>query len=314
MRIICMGSGGLGGFFGALLALPEADGGGGCDVAFVARGRHLAAMRAEGLTIERDGGRPPIHLPNPIATDEAERLHQPDLVILGVKLWDTDHAIAQIRPLVGPHTCVLSLQNGVTKDDALRAAFGQDRVIGGVAYVATTIARPGVIAQTGPMQRLVFSATTPAGEATARALLDAAQKAGIDAAIPADVQAAIWQKFVFLVGLSSTTAGSRSTIGPIRGNPLARAFLADVFDEVVAVGVALGVALPGEAAAAMARADAVSPSMTSSLHHDLEAGNRLELPWLAGTVVELGAKLGVPTPCCRAVVALLAPHEMGRAT
>lgn len=307
MRIVCMGSGGLGGYFGGLLAAS------GADVAFVARGRHLAAMRAEGLTIERDGGRPGVHVPRPEATDDAASLGRADLVLVNVKLWDTAAAIAAIRPLVGPATCVLSLQNGVTKDDMLAEAFGRDRLLGGVAYVATTIVRPGVIAQTGPMQRLLFGGYAPAGGAVARVFLEAALRAGIDAAIPPDISVAIWQKFVFLTGLSSLAATVRTPIGPVRENALARAFLADIFAEVVAVGQALGVALPAEeAASAMTRADTVPPTMTASLAHDLAAGNRLEVPWLAGAVVELGATAGVATPCCRAVAAILAPHVMGR--
>lgn len=307
MRVICMGSGGLGGFYGALLASA------GCEVGFVARGTHLGAMRAQGLTIERDGGRESLHLPNPRVSENPADLGAADVVIMGVKLWDTPGAIEAIRPVMREGSCVLSLQNGVTKDDALRAAFGEDRVIGGVTYVATAISRPGVIVQTGPMQRLLLGARTAPGQAMAARLCEAATAAGIDASLPPDITVAIWQKFVFLVGMSSMTAASRTTIGPIRRTHASRAFLAALFSETVAVGRALGVALPEhEAEAAMQRADAVSAAMTTSMHHDLEAGRRMELPWLAGTVAEFGTKAGVPTPCARAIVAVLAPHVEGR--
>jgi len=308
MRIVCMGSGGVGGFYGGMLAAQ-----GGCEVAFVARGAHLAAMRANGLTIERDGGRAPIHLPRVEAAEDPAALGRADLVLMGVKLWDTEAAAEAIRPLVGPGTAVLSLQNGVTKDEVLAQAFGREALMGGVAYVGTHIARPGVIAQTGPMQRLLFGEHAGGRSARAEALLDAALRAGLEAEMHDDIRRVIWEKFVFLVGLSGTTAATRRPIGPIRDNPLTSAFLHDVMREVVAVGRAEGVGLAADAAEqAMARARSVSPAMTSSLHHDLEQGNRLEVPWLAGAVVEIGARHGIPTPCNRAIRDILAVHAMGR--
>ncbi|QYU67182.1 2-dehydropantoate 2-reductase [Leptolyngbya sp. 15MV] len=307
MRVVAMGSGGVGGFYGGLLAAL-----GGCEVAFVARGAHLAAMRENGLSIERDGGRAPIHLPKVEVAADPAALGRADLVLMAVKLWDTDTAIEAIRPLVGPGTAVLSLQNGVTKDEALARAFGRDRLMGGVAYVGTHIARPGVISQTGPMQRLLFGEYAGGRSARAEALLKAAMQAGIEAELSDDIRRVIWQKFVFLVGLSGLTATTRKPIGPVRDTPMTRAFLHDVMREVVAVGRADGVALPeDEADRAMQRADAVSPDMTSSLHHDLERGNRLEVPWLAGAVVEIGARHGIPTPCNRAIRDILAVHAMG---
>jgi 2-dehydropantoate 2-reductase len=309
MRIVCMGSGGIGGFYGGLLAAL-----GGCEVAFVARGAHLAALRADGLTIERDGGREPIHLPRVEAAEDPAALGRADLVLVGVKLWDTEAAVETMRPLVGPGTAVLSLQNGVTKDAVLERAFGRAAVMGGVAYVGTRIARPGVIAQTGPMQRLLFGDHGGGRSARAEALLAAALRAGLEAELHDDIRRVIWQKFVFLVGLSGTTATTRGPIGPVRANPLTREFLRDVMREAIAVGRAEGVALPeDELDRALERADTVSPAMTSSLHHDLERGNRLEVPWLAGAVVEIGARHGIATPCNRAIRDILAVHAMGRA-
>ena len=148
MRIAIVGSGGLGGYFGARLAA------GGSDVHFLARGAHLAAMREQGIAIE--GGPDPIHVPGVHATDDPAEIDQVDLALIAVKLWDTESVLQHIRPVVGPDTTVLSCQNGVLKDFYLRAAFPERQLIGGVAYVATTIDRPGVIRQTGPMQRLVF--------------------------------------------------------------------------------------------------------------------------------------------------------------
>ncbi len=305
MRIAVMGAGGLGGYFGARLAH-----GGAADVTFIARGSHLAAMRRDGLRIE---GPQPLHLPTVQATDDPAGVGPVDLVMFCVKLWDTDEALAQIRPLVGPDTAVVSFQNGVLKDDALRAAFGPDRVMGGVGYVATTIARPGVIAQTGPMQRLLFGELDSRRSARAEAFLQACLAGGIAAELSDDIGREIWQKFVFLAALSGATTTMRQRIGPIRSHPQTRAFLLDLMREVVAVGRAMGVALPADyAERRLALTDQVAPDMTSSMHHDLERGHPLEVRWLAGAVVALGARAGVPTPLNRAVADILALHAQGR--
>ena len=306
MRIAVMGSGGLGGYFGARLAQ------GGADVAFIARGRHLAAMRKDGLRIE---GPAPLHLPTVVATDEPVAIGVVDLVMFCVKLWDTDAAIEQMRPLVGPQTVVVSFQNGVLKDAAMRAAFGAERVMGGVGYVATTIARPGVIAQTGPMQRLLFGESDGRRSARAEAFLQGCLAGGINAELSDDIEREIWQKFVFLAALSGATTTMRQRIGPIRSHPQTRTFLLDLMREVVAVGRAMGVALPADyAEVRLALADQVAPDMTSSMHHDLERGNPLEVRWLAGAVVELGARVGVATPLNRAVADILALHAQGSPT
>ncbi len=304
MRIAIMGSGGLGGYFGARLAR------GGADVHFVARGRHLEAMRSQGLRIE---GPEPLHVTDVKVTDRAADIGEADVVMLCVKLWDTQQAIAQIRPIVGPRTTVISFQNGVLKDQYLRAAFDAGQIMGGVGYVATTIEAPGVIRQTGPMQRLIFGEFDGTRSQRGEALLAACLAGGIQAELSQHILREIWQKFVFLVGLSGTTTTMRRTIGPIRSNPQTRAFLLDVMREVVAVGRAYGVDLPEDFAdgPAMQRADTVSPDMTSSMHHDLERGNRLEVRWLAGGVVELGQAKGVPTPLNRAIQDILALHAEG---
>ncbi|MFC5499467.1 ketopantoate reductase family protein [Caenimonas terrae] len=303
MKIAIMGSGGLGGYFGARLAQ------GGADVHFIARGKHLQAMRGNGLRIE---GPEPIHLAKVHATDQPAEIGVADVVMLCVKLWDTEQAIAQIRPLVGPDTAVISFQNGVLKDQFLRAAFDERQLMGGVGYVATTIEAPGVIRQTGPMQRLLFGEFDGSRSPRGEALLAACLAGGIQAELSTDIRREIWQKFVFLVGLSGTTTTIRKPIGPIRSNPQTRAFLHDVMSEVVAVGRAHGVALPEDyAQVRLQLADDVSPDMTSSMHHDLQRGNRLEVRWLAGGVVELGKAKGVPTPLNRAIADILALHAEG---
>jgi 2-dehydropantoate 2-reductase len=301
-----MGAGGLGGYFGARLAL------GGADVHFIARGRHLQAMRADGLRVE---GPEPLHMRPVQATDDASTIGPVDLVMFCVKLWDSEAAIEQIRPLMGPRSVVVSFQNGVLKDQALIDAFGRARVMGGVGYVATTIDRPGVIRQTGPMQRLLFGEHDGTRSARGEALLAACLKGGIKAELSDDIVREVWQKFVFLAGLSGTTTTIRKPIGAIRDNSQTRAFLRDVMQEVVAVGRAQGVNLPADYAdIRLQLADDVAYDMTSSMHHDLERGNPLEVRWLAGAVVELGRRHGVPTPLNRAIADILALHAQGRHT
>jgi 2-dehydropantoate 2-reductase len=303
MRIAIMGSGALGGYFGARLVQ------GGADVHFIARGNHLETMRRNGLRIE---GPEPIHATNVHATDTPAEVGVADVVMLCVKLWDTEQAIEQIRPMVGPQTAIVSFQNGVLKDRYLRAAFNERQLMGGVGYVATTIEAPGVIRQTGPMQRLLFGEFDGSRSPRGEALLAACLAGGINAELSTDIVREIWQKYVFLVALSATTTTIRKPIGPIRSNPQARALLFDVMQEVVAVGRAHGVSLPEEfARARMQFADGLPADMASSMHHDLERGNRLEVRWLSGGVVELGAAKGVPTPLNRAIADILALHAEG---
>ena len=306
MKIAVMGSGGVGGFFGGRLAHA------GADVTFIARGAHLAAMRERGLLIENEP-QGDIHLTNVRATDDPATIGPVDLVLIGVKLWGMDAAVRSIKPLVGSQTAVLSLQNGVIKDDILRREFGERAVMGGVGYVATHIARPGVIHQTGTLQRMVFGEYDGRRSARAQELLAAALKAGIQAELSSDVRRSIWEKYVFLIGLSGTTATVRMAIGAIRKNAQTRAFLYELMKEVVDVGRAHGVALPEDYAdQRLAFADTVPADMTSSLHHDLEQGNPLEVEWLSGGVVKLGERVGVPTPANRAVWDILALHAGGR--
>jgi 2-dehydropantoate 2-reductase len=306
MKIAMMGSGGVGGFFGGRLAHA------GYDVSFIARGAHLSAIRERGILIEnKQHG--DIRVPKVHATDDPAQIGKADLVIVSVKLWDTESAARQIKPLIGPETGVVSLQNGVIKDDILRRELGDAAVMGGVAYVATHVSRPGVIHQTGTMQRIVLGEYDGQRSPRATFLHEALVHAGVNAELSDDVRRAIWEKFVFLVALSGATTTMRMPLGPIRENPGTRAFLRELISETVAVGRAHGVALPEDYVEnRLAFADGLPADMTSSMHHDLERGNRLEVDWLSGGVVQLGAAKGVATPANRAVCAVLALHADGR--
>ena len=207
---------------------------------------------------------------------------------------------------------MVSFQNGVVKDDILRAMLGPAHVIGGVCYIAATIAEPGLIRYSGPMQKLVFGEYGGSVSPRIENFRDACVDSGIDVEVSSQIERTIWEKFVFLVGLSGTTSLARTAIGPIRGNERARAFLRDVMDEVVQVARASGVLLPpGYADEQMTFIDTIPATMTSSMQVALERGNRLEVGWLSGDVVARGKKAGVATPANRAIADMLAIHAGG---
>jgi len=285
---------------------------GGCDVAFIARGKQLDAIRQRGLKVESTLG--DLELPALRATDDPADIGPVDLVLFSVKLWDTDAAAKAIAPLVGRDTAVLSLQNGVRKDDILRDVLGEGAVIGGVCYIAAQIAEAGVIRHSGTMQKVVFGEYDGARSRRSEAFLDACRRAGIDAEISADIRRTTWEKFVFLVGLSGATTCMRKSIGPIRENLQTRAFLRDTMAEVVAVGLAQGVHLAEDFADnRLAFCDSLPATMTSSMHNDLERGSRLEVDGLSGDVVDRGRAAGVPTPVNRAIHDILILHAAGLA-
>ena len=304
MKIAMMGSGGVGGYFGGRLLAK------GSDVAFIARGAHLAAMREHGLTIE--SGVAPLKL-KVRATDDPASVGPVDFVILSVKLWDTEAAARAIKPMIGSDTAVISLQNGVEAEPMLAELLGARHVMGGIAQIGTKIARPGVIEHVGTMQRLVFGELDNVRSARVEALFAACRAAGITTEISDDIVKTIWTKFVFLVGMSSVTSLTRMPIGPIRKNPAAHALLLAVMREAVTVARQRGVGFDADfAEQQLAFIDGLPETMTTSMHHDLERGNRLELPWLAGTVARFGRELGIDTPACNAVLGGLSLYADGR--
>lgn len=305
MRFLVMGSGGVGGYFGGRLAQA------GFDVTFVARGAHGAALRERGLHLQSGVG--DLHLPQVQVTDDPASAGPVDIVLFGVKLWDTQSAAKAIQPTLKPDTAVISFQNGVVKDDLLREALGSRHVAGGVAYIAATIGEPGLIVHNGAMARLVFGEHDGHSSERLTRFAEACAKAGIAHELTPRIGLALWEKFVFLASLSGSTSLARSSIGPIRENPRTRNFLQDLLQEAAQVGRAEGVPLPTDFAQnRLAFADTLPPTMTSSMHHDLQRGNKLELPWLSGDVVERGHRLGVATPCHRAVLDILSLYAGGQ--
>lgn len=303
MRVVVVGAGGVGGYFGTRLAAA------GHDVTFVARGQHLAAIQERGLVVRSALGE---FRSTATAVPTIADAEPADLVLVAVKLWDTDDVAAQLKPAVAAGARVMSLQNGVRKDDDLRAHVGAEAVLGGVCYISAVISEPGVITHAGAMQKLVFGEFDGRPSALTTDFLAACAEAGIDAAVSSDIARVIWEKFVFLVGLSATTAAVRAPIGVVRSTPRTRVLLRDVMTEVVAVGRAAGVDLADDfVEERLAFIDTLPPETAASMYHDLNRGGRLELPWLSGGVAELGQRLGVPTPRNQTVADILAPYELG---
>lgn len=289
MKLAIMGTGGVGGYFGGRLAAN------GCDVTFIARGAHLEATRTNGLKVESANG--DIHIHPAKATNAPSEIGPVDFVFFTTKLWDTETAAEAIRPLMGSETAVISLQNGVDAGARLAAILGRKHVMGGLAQIASVIASPGVIRHTGTMARIVFGELN--GQRTSRAekLLAALRDARIDAEIADNIEKSIWEKFVFLVALSGLTSLTRKSIGPLREDPDTRALLATVMTETVTVARAKGIDIDESYVVdRLAFFDTLPAEMTSSMHLDLERGNRLELEWLSGAVARMGRELGVDTP------------------
>lgn len=304
MRIGVMAAGAVGGYFGGRLAAA------GHDVTFFARGANLAALRANGLKLESVAGN--LHLPKVDATDDPKTVAPVDIVLFAVKLWDTEQAAELIKLIVKPDTRVITFQNGVDSVERLQRILG-DTVIGGSAQIASVISAPGVISHTSKFAILRCGAAGGRPDAKLAAFVDAGKTAGLDITLIPDIEAELWKKFVFLVGLSGMTAATRLPIGAFRTDPDTRAMFLKVMQEVVAVAKAKGVALAdGFAEDRLAFIDKNAPGFKASLAHDLDRGNRLELDWLAGRVVSLGRELGVPTPMNEAVYALLKPYRMGK--
>ena len=304
MRIAVIGAGGVGGAFGAALAKA------GADVIFVARGAHLNAMRANGLAVL--GPRGDVHLTPTQATDRPSDIGRVDYVLFCVKLWDVESAGAAIRPLVGPDTAIIPLQNGIDASERLIPIHGKEAVMGGVAQISATIAEPGVIRQTGTFMRLVFGELDGRPSERGAAFDAACQRAGFDSVNSTEILTALWEKFVLLATNSSVVALTRLPFGKLRNDPEVFALFQKGVAEVAAVGRARGVRLPADLEQrALQSTRTFPPEMMPSMAIDLLRGNRLELPWLAGKVVALGRELGIPTPTFDVMYAALKPYANG---
>jgi 2-dehydropantoate 2-reductase len=305
MRIAVIGAGGVGGAFGAALAKA------GADVTFVARGAHLKAMQQNGLRIE--GGRGETIVSPTHATDDPATIGPVDFVLFCVKLWDVESAGAAIKPLIGPTTAVIPLQNGIDSAERLVPILGAQAVMGGVAQISAVIAEPGVIRQTGTFMRLIFGELEGGKSARGEAFLALCQKAGFDATHSDKIMTDLWMKFILLATNAAMTAATRTAVGILRDDPDIAPLFARAYAEVAAVGRARGIKIPEDAVEKTIGFNrSAPPTMMASMAHDLIRGNRIELPWLSGKVVALGRELGVPTPVHEILYAVLKPSVEGK--
>ena len=309
MRVAVMGSGAVGGYYGAKLARA------GHDVTFVARGAHLDAIRARGLHVRSPAlGDFTVHAP---AESDTRRVGPVDLVLFAVKTYDNHTAIPAILPMLGPGSCVLTLQNGVESVHDLARVVGEPPVLGGTTYVATALVEPGVIEQTGTHRRIVFGevfGSLPRMSKRVSAVTDALAGADIQAESVADGRIPIWEKFILLASVAAFTGAARLPLGPVRDDPFVRARLLDGCREIEAVARAEHVAVAADIIDRISQyIDSIPGTMRSSLLIDLSQGKRIEVEALQGAVVRRAGRSGVAVPIISALYAVLKPWESPRA-
>jgi len=307
MRVVVVGAGGVGGYFGGRLAAA------GHDVAMVARGPHLAALRAHGLRVRSVKGDVAVRVP---VAEDPSAFDPSDVVLFCVKSYDTDEAAARLQPVLGPDTAVVSLQNGVDNEERIAAIVGAQHVVGGAAFIFSTITEPGVVTHTGGPARIVFGERDGRRSERVERLLAACREAGVDAEVAPDIASVLWTKFAFICATAGMTAATRLPLGDIRESPAAWAMFGRIVEEVVALARAEGTRLAdGVVDEQVGFARALPAGSYSSLHHDLTTGRRMELDALHGAVVRRAARHGVPVPASAAVYAVLEPwarrHEPG---
>jgi len=306
MKIVIMAAGGVGGYYGARLAAA------GEDVHFVARGAHLAALRADGLRLTSENG--DLQLQSVAATDDPREVGAADIVLIAVKQYDTEEAARLIAPVIGTGTAVIPLQNGIDPAQRLQAILGGAHIMGGTAFITgAAIVSPGVFTHTGSRARLVFGAFDRSVNALSTRFLAACKNASIDAVLSHDIVRDMWTKFALLSAFSGASCMLRSTAGAIMSDPTSRSLLGDAIAEAAAVAGARGIDLGADFVARHRDYyGSAAPQTKSSMLMDLEAGRRLELEWLSGAVVQFGRELNVSTPIHQAIYAALKPYADGQ--
>jgi 2-dehydropantoate 2-reductase len=305
LRIAVFGAGAVGAYYGKRLA------DGGADVALIARGRQLEALRGDGLTIVEPEGTTTTRLE---ATDDPAEIGAVEVVLFCVKSYDTDEAARRLGPLLSDHTAVVSLQNGIDNEERIGAAIGPSHVVGGAAYILAAVREPGVVEAGGPRQIVIGELDGGPPTPRVQAIVDIGARAGLRVVASPDVRVALWEKYTLLVAFSAMSAAVRLGIGAIRDAPAARAMLGAIMTEVWTIGRAEGVALADDLVERqlellLTRND----DATASLYHDLVTGHRMETEALQGTAIRLGRVHAIPTPSLDAAYAILEPWTLRNA-
>ena len=304
MKIAVMAAGAVGAYFGGKLALA------GHDVTFIARGDHAAAIRERGLRVDSVHG--DFVVENAQVTADPSEVGSVDIILFAVKLWATEEAAQLCKPMIGDDTLVIPLQNGVDAIDVVSGVLGERHVGGGIAKISAVIEEPGLIKHVSSFASIEFAeADSKPSERTA-AFLTACQDAGFEAEISHDIVKSLWLKFIFLATLSGITTAARNPIGPIVNCDEGMSAFRNSMSEIIQIGQKLEVALPEETLGRLMKFVAsLPPTMRASQLADLEAGNRLEAPWLTGAVCKMGRENQVATPVNDVLYAVLRPFVEG---
>jgi 2-dehydropantoate 2-reductase len=303
MKIAIMGTGGVGGYYGGLLAKA------GHEVTFIARGAHLAAIRDKGLRLKSVYG--DFQVSPAQATDKPAEVGVVDLVVFATKTYHTDEAAKLIKPMVGPETIVISFQNGVDAADRIGPVIGMEHLLGGATWLSAAIEEPGLIGQYSQFRRIVLGEFDGSVTPRAQKIYEVFKSTGATVELVENIDQILWTKFVFISAISAMGALTRVTMGEYRGVREARVVLTEAINEVVMVAKAAGVALDSDVVNNTLRfIDDSAPGIKPSMQRDIEAGRMSELESMIGIVVRFGAKYGVPTPVMRLAYAALKPGEL----
>ncbi len=302
MKIAVFGAGGIGGYFGARLAQT------GAEVHLIARGQHLAALKRDGLKLTSPRGDVTLSLP---ATDAPQEIGASDIVLFCVKATETLSAAEHLGPLLGENTAVITLQNGVDNEDTLSSTIGAQHVVGGVAYILSTIEEPGAIVHQGSLARIVFGELTGAASPRLERFLSVCERGGIDAELATDIRVELWRKYAMICATAGMTAAVRLPIGEIRASEAAFGLYQRLVEEAVAVGRAVGVDLPPDTTERiMSIASELPGEWYSSLHYDLTHAKPMELEALHGTLTRSAREHRVEAPASEAIYGVLSPWAL----
>ena len=303
MKILIMGTGGVGGYYGGLLAQQ------GNEVTFISRGAHLYAIRHEGLKVKSIHGDFKVFPAN--ATEDPAKVEPVDLVLFCVKTYNTDEAAEGIRPVIGPRTAVLSLQNGVDAAERIGKLIGMEHVIGGATWLSSAVEEPGVIKQISQFRRIVFGELAGGRSERLQSIFEVLNSTGVTVEISEDIQKVLWTKFVFISAVSALGSITRLPMGDYRAVPETRNLLSGIMQEVEALARAQGIPLdPDVVQKSLEFMDHTAPHIKPSMQLDVESGRRTELESMVGVIGRKGGQLGIPTPMADFLYSSLLPVEL----
>ena len=303
MKIVIMGTGGVGGYYGAMLAKQ------GHDVTFVARGAHLKAIQENGLQVKSIFG--DFHLKPAKAMDDPAQIGPVDLILICTKTYDIDDAVQKIKPIVGKETTVLSLQNGVDAVERIGKVIGADHIVAGATWISSAVEAPGVIKHVSDFRRIVIGELDGHTTPRIQAIYDAFKQTGVTIELSENILKILWTKFVFISSASGFGSLTRLPMAEFRTIPETRALIISLMREVEAVARAQGVALDANVVEqALGFMDNAGPHIKASMQLDVESGHRTEIESMIGVINRKGRELGVPTPVADAIYALILPLDI----